>query len=53
MQIDASVVLIPLFGVDVPASSEGIRLSSEASRAEVNDKVELGEELRPAGLSPS
>ena len=43
-----SVVLIPLFGVDVPASSEGIRLSSEVSGTEVNDKVELGEELRPA-----
>ena len=43
--IDASVVLIPLFGVDVPVSSEGIRLSSEASRVETNDKVELREEL--------
>ena len=45
MRIDTSVVLIPLFGVDVPVSSEGIRLSSEASRAEMNDEVELGEEL--------
>ena len=45
MRIDVSVVLISLFGVDVPASSEGIRLSSEASRAEMNNKVELGEEL--------
>ena len=53
MWIDASVVLIPLFGVDIPASSEGIRLSSEASGAEANDKVELGEELQPAGLLPS
>ena len=53
MRIDTSVVLIPLFGVDIPASSEGIRLSSEASGAETNDEVELGEELRPAGLLPS
>ena len=45
MQIDASVVLIPLFGVDVSVSSEGIRLSSEASEAEMNDEVKLGEEL--------
>ena len=51
--IDVSIVLIPLFGVDVPASSEGIRLSSEASRAEANDEVELGEELQPADLPPS
>ena len=45
MQIDTSIVLIPLFGVDILVSSEGIRFSSEASRVEVNDKVELGEEL--------
>jgi len=43
--VDPSVVPIPLFWVDVPASSEGIGLSSEASRAEVDDKVELGEVL--------
>ena len=53
MWIDVSIVLIPLFGVGVPVSSEGIRLSSEASRAEANDEVELGEELQPAGLLPS
>ena len=45
VQIDMSVVLIPLFGVDIPVSSEGIRLSSEVSRAEVNNEVKLGEEL--------
>ena len=43
--IDVSIVLIPLFGVDIPSSSEGIRLSSEASRAEMNNKVELSEEF--------
>ena len=53
MQIDASIVLISLFGVDVLASSESIRLSSKASGAEANDKVELGEELQPVGLPPS
>ena len=53
MRIDVSVVLILLFGVDISASSEGIRLSSEASGAEMNDEVELGEELRPVGLPPS
>ena len=50
MGIDTSIVLIPLFGVDVPVCSEGIRLSSEVSGAETNDKVELREELQPAGL---
>jgi len=51
--VDPSVVPIPLFWVDVPASSEGIRLSSEASRAEADGKVELGEVLRPAVLTTS
>ena len=50
VQIYASVVPIPLFWVDVPTASEGIRLCSEASRVEVDGKVELGEVLRPAGL---
>ena len=47
-----SVVLIPLFGIDVPASSEGIRFCTKLSGVETNDHVELGEELRPAGLPP-
>ena len=45
-----SIVPIPLFGVDVPMVSEGIRLCSEASRVEADGEVELGEVLRPAGL---
>jgi len=49
--VDLSVVPIPLFWVDVPASSEGIGFSSEASRAEADGEVELGEVLRPAGLT--
>ena len=53
MQIDMSIVLISLFGVDIPASGEGIRLSSKVSRVEMNNEVELGEELQPAGLPPS
>ena len=48
--IYVSVVPIPLFWVDVPTASEGIGLCSEASRAEVDGEVELGEVLRPAGL---
>ena len=45
MQIDVSIVLIPLFGVDILVSNEGIRLSSKVSGVETNDKVKLGEEL--------
>ena len=51
VRIYASVVPIPLFWVDVPMASEGIRLCSEASRVEADGKVELGEVLRPAGLT--
>ena len=50
MQIDMSVVLIPLFEVDIPASSESIRLSPEAFRAEANNEVKLREELQPVDL---
>ena len=50
VRIYASVVSIPLFLVDVPTASEGIRLCSEASRVEADGEVELGEVLRPAGL---
>ena len=53
VRVNSSVVPIPLFWVDVPALSQGIRFLSEASRAEANGKVELGEELRPVGLTMS
>ena len=45
MRVDMSIVPIPLFWVDVPMASEGIGHCSEASRAEADDKVELGEVL--------
>jgi hypothetical protein len=51
VRIGSSVVPIPLFSVDVPSSSERIGLSSEASGAKADYEVELGEELRPAGLA--
>jgi hypothetical protein len=51
MGISSSVVLIPLFGVDVPVSSEGIRLGSEFTRMETDNEIELVEIVRPTGLS--
>ena len=53
MRVSLSIVPIPLSGVDVPASSEHVRLRPKVSGAEADDKVELGEELRPAGLATS
>ena len=51
VQIYTSVVPIPLFWVNVPMASEGIGLCSEVSRVEADGKVELGEVLRPVGLT--
>ena len=45
MQIDVGMVLIPLFRIDVPASSKGIKHSFEVSRVEADDEAELREEL--------
>src|SRR6267154_5038508 len=50
LRIDLHVVPIPPFRIDVPASSEGIRFSAEAARAETDNEVEMMEEFRPAGL---
>jgi hypothetical protein len=41
MRINLSIVLIPLFGIDVPTSSEGIRFSSKFSGLETDDEVKL------------
>jgi hypothetical protein len=50
MGVNLSVVLIPLFGIDVPASSKGIWFSSKFSGTETYE-VELVEELRPTSLT--
>ena len=50
VRVDASVVLIPLFGIDVPASSESIRFCTESTRAKADNHIKLGEELQPLGL---
>ena len=49
--IDHSIVAISPFRVDVPSSSERIRLNAQTSGAETNDEVELRKVLGPAGLS--
>jgi hypothetical protein len=41
MWIDCSIAIIPPFWVDVPLSSESVRLCSKMSGTEANDKVEL------------
>jgi len=48
--VNLGIATIPLFGVDVPSSSEGIRLGTEFSGTETNDKIKLGEKFGPPGL---
>src|ERR1700730_17037468 len=52
LQIDVGIVTIPLFGIDVPTSSQCIWFHSEPTRVESDHEIELGQELRPPGLTP-
>jgi len=38
--IDLGKAPIPLFGVDVPASSQGVGLCTKLTRSETNDQIE-------------
>ena len=51
LRVDCGVASIPPFRVDVLLSSESIQFGAEITRVEPNDKVELGEILRPLHLS--
>ena len=48
--VDPGIATIPLSGVDVPSSSQGIRLSTKFARVEVDNQVKLAVEFRPVGL---
>ena len=52
MRVDCGIASIPPFRIDIPSSSESIRFCAEPTRAEPDDKVELGEVLGPLRLSP-
>ena len=51
VRVYQSIAIIPPFRVDIPTSRQSVRFSPKAARSKANDKVELGEELRPMGLS--
>ena len=51
LRVDCGVASIPPFRIDVLLSSESIQFGAEITRVEPNDKVELGEILRPLHLS--
>jgi len=52
VRVDCGVASIPPFRIDVPLSSESIRFCAETTRAEPDDKIELGKVLGPPRLPP-
>jgi len=50
VRVDCGVASIPLFRIDILSSSKSIQFSAETTRVEPDDKVELGEVLRPPHL---
>ena len=50
MRVDCGVASIPPFRINIPSSSKSIRFCAEITRAESDDKIELGKVLRPPHL---
>ena len=51
VRVDCGIASIPPFRIDVPSSSESIWFSAETTRAEPDNKIELGKVL--VEVSPS
>jgi len=51
VRVDYGIASIPFFRIDVPLSSESVQFGAKMTRAEPDDKIELGEILRPPCLS--
>ena len=52
MRVDCGIASIAPFRIDIPSSSDSIQFCAEITRAEPDDKVELGEVLRLPYLPP-
>jgi len=52
VRVNCGIASIPPFRIDIPSSSESIRFHAKITRAELDDKVELGEVLGPPCLPP-
>ena len=50
IRVDCGIASISSFRINVPSSSESIRFCAEMTRVEPDNKVELGEVLRPLCL---
>ena len=45
VKVDCGIASIPLFRIDIPSSSKSVWFGAETTRAEPDDKIELGEVL--------
>ena len=52
VRVDCGIASIPPFRIDIPLSSESIWFCAKITRIEPNNKVKLGEVLRPLHLPP-
>ena len=50
VRVDCGIASIPPFRIDIPLFSESIQFCAEMTRVEPDDKVELGEVLKPPHL---
>ena len=50
MRVDCGIASIPLFRINIPSSSKSIQFSTKITREEPDDKIELGEVLKPLCL---
>jgi len=50
VRIDCDIASILSFRIDIPSSSKSIQFGAKMTRMEPDDKVELGEILRPLCL---
>jgi len=50
VRVDCDIASILLFRIDIPSFSESIWFCAKTTRAEPNDKIELGEVLGPLHL---
>ena len=52
VRVDCGIASIPPFRIDISPSSKSIQFCAEMTRAESDDKIELGKVLRPPRLPP-
>ena len=50
VRVDCSIASIPPFRIDIPSSSKSIQFSTEMTKVESDDKIELGKVLGPPYL---